>query len=203
LSGFVLALFVFGSGALTAVYLITAKPGPTRALDMETSSLWTNKVVRVDTASKDLTRVPARPVRQQENKGQNTTPDPGQLDATTTAAIQPPRSSQPAWNASHVAWCSQHYRSYDPADNSYNAYSGASRQCISPYFDGQSPAGDAAAVSNLEDAPSFVSAANAGGLSQPDFDQEHVRSCFDRYRSYRPEDNTYQPYGGGPRQQCL
>lgn len=31
---------------------------------------------------------------------------------------------------------------------------------------------------------------------------DHVAYCFDRYRSYRPEDNTYQPYGGGPRRQC-
>ncbi|MER9071791.1 BA14K family protein [Mesorhizobium sp. M0904] len=22
------------------------------------------------------------------------------------------------------------------------------------------------------------------------------------YRSYRPEDNSYQPYSGGPRRQC-
>ncbi|RWD65547.1 BA14K family protein [Mesorhizobium sp.] len=30
----------------------------------------------------------------------------------------------------------------------------------------------------------------------------HVRWCYDRYRSYRAWDNSYQPYGG-PRQQCL
>lgn len=29
----------------------------------------------------------------------------------------------------------------------------------------------------------------------------HVEWCYDRYRSYREWDNTYQPYGG-PRQQC-
>ncbi|RUX50229.1 BA14K family protein, partial [Mesorhizobium sp. M7A.F.Ca.AU.001.01.1.1] len=31
---------------------------------------------------------------------------------------------------------------------------------------------------------------------------DHVDSCFSRYRSYRPEDNSYQPYSGGPRRQC-
>ena len=31
---------------------------------------------------------------------------------------------------------------------------------------------------------------------------DHASYCFSRYRSYRPEDNTYQPFGGGPRQQC-
>ena len=29
----------------------------------------------------------------------------------------------------------------------------------------------------------------------------HVRWCYDRYRSYRAWDNTYQPYYG-PRRQC-
>lgn len=29
----------------------------------------------------------------------------------------------------------------------------------------------------------------------------HVRWCYDRYRSYRASDNTFQPYNG-PRQQC-
>ncbi len=29
----------------------------------------------------------------------------------------------------------------------------------------------------------------------------HVRWCYDRYRSYRAYDNTFQPYTG-PRQQC-
>ncbi len=30
---------------------------------------------------------------------------------------------------------------------------------------------------------------------------EHVDWCYDRYRSYRESDNTYQPYNG-PRRQC-
>lgn len=30
----------------------------------------------------------------------------------------------------------------------------------------------------------------------------HVRWCYDRYRSYRASDNTFQPYNG-PRQQCV
>ncbi|MHA6685575.1 BA14K family protein [Mesorhizobium sp. A556] len=29
----------------------------------------------------------------------------------------------------------------------------------------------------------------------------HVQYCYDRYRSYRASDNTFQPYNG-PRQQC-
>ncbi|WP_028034704.1 BA14K family protein [Chelativorans sp. J32] len=30
----------------------------------------------------------------------------------------------------------------------------------------------------------------------------HVQWCYNRYRSYRPSDNTYQPYNG-PRRQCV
>ncbi|MBZ9821613.1 BA14K family protein [Mesorhizobium sp. CA4] len=30
----------------------------------------------------------------------------------------------------------------------------------------------------------------------------HIDDCFSRYRSYDPQDNTYQPFDGGPRRQC-
>jgi len=33
----------------------------------------------------------------------------------------------------HVRWCLNHYRSYDPGTNTWIAYSGQVRQCISPY----------------------------------------------------------------------
>lgn len=40
---------------------------------------------------------------------------------------------------------------------------------------------------------------------QPDYprryDPRHYDWCADRYRSYSPYDNTFQPYGG-PRRQC-
>jgi hypothetical protein len=35
----------------------------------------------------------------------------------------------------------------------------------------------------------------------PGLPASHVNWCYDRYRSYRAADNSYQPYGG-PRQQC-
>lgn len=35
----------------------------------------------------------------------------------------------------------------------------------------------------------------------PGMPASHVNWCYDRYRSYRAADNSYQPYGG-PRQQC-
>jgi hypothetical protein len=34
---------------------------------------------------------------------------------------------------SHVQWCLDRYRSYDPRTNTWVSYSGRVRQCISPY----------------------------------------------------------------------
>ncbi len=36
----------------------------------------------------------------------------------------------------------------------------------------------------------------------PLIDPAHAQWCFARYRSYRVEDNSYQPFGGGPRRSC-
>ena len=33
----------------------------------------------------------------------------------------------------HVRWCLNRYRSYDPATNTFVAYSGEVRRCVSPY----------------------------------------------------------------------
>lgn len=33
----------------------------------------------------------------------------------------------------HQAWCEDHYRSYNPRTNTWVAYSGDVRQCVSPY----------------------------------------------------------------------
>lgn len=35
----------------------------------------------------------------------------------------------------------------------------------------------------------------------PAYNSSHVQWCYNRYRSYRSSDNTFQPYNG-PRQQC-
>lgn len=35
----------------------------------------------------------------------------------------------------------------------------------------------------------------------PAYNNSHIQWCYNRYRSYRASDNTFQPYNG-PRQQC-
>jgi hypothetical protein len=55
-------------------------------------------------------------------------------------------------------------------------------------------------------AAAFIAGAIVGGAlnnSQPVYrgGDAHVQWCYDRYRSYRASDNSYQPYNG-PRRQC-
>jgi hypothetical protein len=55
----------------------------------------------------------------------------------------------------------------------------------------------------------FVDRRHTGSIRDYDRRREHRRAnsrahidwCYDRYRSYRASDNTFQPYSGG-RQQC-
>ena len=159
-------------------------------------------------------------------------PTPGQVDDFDTGSVQAAAGedagaepAEPAFtdelSAAHRAWCAERYRSYRPADDSYTSYSGAEQPCVSP-FSGDMAAASGAAAS--DGAPSWVAESYPELLEEPavqyDSDgtdafapndalasdafasDDHVSYCFSRYRSYRPEDNSYQPYGGGPRRQC-
>jgi hypothetical protein len=212
LSGFGLTLLIFGGGALTAIFFINATPVPVHQLDGDMGALWTNKAVRVNAAAQDLKRLPARPMPQQTGQDKDVRPSydrepahsPASVDTTTTAAIAIQAKPKAAMNAAHVEWCSERYRSYDPADNSYNAYSGERRECISPYSGDSSrqPEEPESVNATAEASPELISTAHSEEMPEATLDSEHIQSCFERYQSYRPEDNTYQPYGGGPRQQC-
>jgi hypothetical protein len=189
-------LVVFASGAWTTLVFVNAEPVADRQLDMTTATLWTNKAAKVSTAAADLERLPVWPTTTIQAEQKPDEDPPGNPDLMQTAAITAPDNSlQPVVNDAHLAWCYARYRSYDPNDNSYNAFSGARRECISPYFD-QSD--------SEEEAVGYVEAGmQTVGASGPEsFSAEHVQSCFDRYDSYQPEDNSYQPYGGGPRLRC-
>jgi hypothetical protein len=121
----------------------------------------------------------------------------------------------------HADWCSRRYRSYDAGTNSYSPYNGGRRECMSPYWAEYAKLTGAVTQESNE---RFVPLADAWSddsaqAEEPSqlleyvfddtgqdtgllIDDHHVRECFSRYRSYRPEDNTYQPWGGGPRMQC-
>ncbi|MFI0848674.1 BA14K family protein [Mesorhizobium sp. IMUNJ 23232] len=102
----------------------------------------------------------------------------------------------------HVQWCSERYRSYRPGNNSYRSYSGSQRECVSPFTSG-SRTREEEEVDHADigiDRPHARYAVEEGPASF--LTPRHIASCFARYRSYSPENNSYQPYGGGSRQQC-
>lgn len=212
LSGFGLTLIIFGGGALTAVFFINATPAPVHQLDGDMGALWTNRAVKVNAAAQDLERLPARATPQQTGQDKDIRPprnpepgyDPGSVHATMLADIPTQPNPKAAMNTAHVEWCSERYRSYDPADNSYNAYSGERRECISSYsgYSSRQPEEPQSVSTTAEASPELTSTAHSEEMPEATLDSEHIQSCFERYQSYRPEDNTYQPYGGGPRQQC-
>ena len=209
--GFVLTLAVFVSGLAVATWLLAAKPVQQTGLSHDVTDLWTREPRTVKTPVEGLERVPARPAEPDVNpprKAPVAEAAPGNaelLDTTITGSVEPGSEAvpaAPAWlSQAHLDWCSSRYRSYRPADNSYAPYSGGRRKCVSPYLESAERRPEAAVTSDsLEFADTTAEAVEEGGLTQ--LTAEHVEDCFGRYRSYRPEDNTYQPYGGGPRRQC-
>ncbi|WP_024587295.1 BA14K family protein [Aliihoeflea sp. 2WW] len=215
-TGFTLSLGMFAGGAVLATYTLSAKPvavktGPTQ----DVADLWTAEARAIDPGAQDLERVAAAPLppepemTAEAGAGEEITlasadPSawPGQeaaIDETTTFAIgeAPADGMQDAGlPVAHLQWCAERYRSYRPETNSYTPYGGGSKTCASPYAEsGQAGETMMVAQAAMEE-PTSQSGRHVETASR------HVQSCFDRYRSYRPEDNSYQPYGGGPRQQC-
>ena len=62
--------------------------------------------------------------------------------------------------------------------------------------------GDAARLASTLQLVEAIPAMIAAQISPSGGGSAHVRWCYDRYRSYREWDNTFQPYNG-PRRQCI
>ncbi|PDT02338.1 BA14K family protein [Rhizobium chutanense] len=145
--------------------------------DLAGPDLWTTEPVKVDPRQQDYQRIAPVYSSYVTEPPAIVTAKAKPESASLATALQTP---QPKFSAEHLAWCTQHYRSFDPSTNRYRSYSGEIRACSSPYgadfaeFDG--------------DAGTKVNAQAAAW-------------CAARYRSYRPEDNTYQPWDG-PRRSC-
>ncbi len=229
LGGFSLSLGMFAGGILLATYSLTAKPVSVTAKPVSVQSgetqdvtqLWTATPRKVDPNKQDFERVAASVLPLEQDEGVAVAgADPAVwpeveagVDVLTTSSLNSPTdaSGEPSRDVqldiAHQQWCANRFRSYQPETNSYRPYRGGRRSCVSPYSGGaeasQNASEGALYVVEAEvtrERAAQVLTANKG----PDdwISSWHVQSCFDRYRSYRPEDNTYQPYGGGPRMQC-
>lgn len=194
-------LLAFAGGIAIAIVFLTAKPVPVQLPDSRMASTWTQEAVKVNKATQDYERLPARLPTGEEFADNNAT-SARLVDRLSTAATptpaEPAEQAAAPGNAAHLEWCASRYRSYNPDDNSYRTYSGVQPECVSPYSDLATAEGP----SNGDPADYSILVSEAGYPDDAAVAPEHVQSCFARYRSYRPEDNSYQPYSGGPRRQC-
>lgn len=212
-SGVGLALVMFVSGLIAATAFFTAEPDRRLSLSTDTTGVWTDHPVKVNAAAQAFDRLEARPAPQQvrakaptQGAATNVVADVANLEEASPsleASNQSEKGLQAETVAAHLEWCSDRYRSYRADDNSYTTYSGGRRECVSPYFatgddstdnyDYQEttfrPSPGRAELAYVNEEAAYVSA-------------DHADYCFSRYRSYRSEDNSYQPYDGGPRKQC-
>lgn len=217
ISGFVAASGLLISGAAVATLLITSEParGPDTGQDI--AQLWSAEPRPIDQASQQFDRLPAEKnaeIAEIETSAvpsqtrRDAEPPADELDMASTGSIEAspsaqmePISPREQLSEAHTEWCADSYLSYRPETNSYTTYDGIERACISPYQEEMTDEQDiSTATLSASTGPELPQQAMN---DQSFISAEHVENCFSRYRSYRPEDNTYQPYGGGPRQQCL
>ncbi|MEQ1955163.1 BA14K family protein [Mesorhizobium sp. CN2-181] len=204
LSGFVLTLAIFATGAIFAIYLTTAEPVPD--WELNNGSRWA--VETTPAYAEPSKRLPARPSTPAAVVGKNLESPP--VDMTVTGAVPDQTSETPAepepaeaMDMAHLQWCNDHYRSYRPQDNSYRSYSGRRKECVSPFNAGSSSPDDKsfdAAEPTLDE--TYLGYAVTEDEPTAYTNSRHIASCFARYRSYNPEDNSYQPYGRRSRRQC-
>jgi hypothetical protein len=209
LAAVVVTTGLYGAGFFTAFFFLSAEPTPVWKPNRESASVWTLEPVAV-AGDQEFERLPARPVAEStvvaraepsvqpaaeevetvvDGFGADTEQP---VDVAATASVDDQGAVAPPMNTAHVQWCADRYRSYRIEDNRYTSYQGGSRECISPYLDAAGSLSDR----QTEYAEETVSAEVFG------LPPSHVQACFERYQSYRPSDNSYQPYGGGPRRQC-
>ncbi|MBA1346194.1 BA14K family protein [Rhizobium sp. WYCCWR 11146] len=145
--------------------------------DLAARDLWTTTPVKVDPRQQRYERIPPLYSSYVTEASAVITARARPDSARPPTKLQPP---QPEFSVEHLAWCADRYRSFDPATNSYRSYSGGTRECISPF-------------------QRIVAGADEGVGTK--VNAQAAARCAARYRSYRPQDNTYQPWEG-PRRSC-
>ena len=236
ISGFVVSLFMFAGGAGIAAYLLAVEPVPEQHASRDTADLWSAEPRRVDTDEQEfvrtesiapegetaeLTTTSGYPV--EDDTAELAMAEPAELDTMQTGSAEPLQETEidrPSRQeimgpllVAHLNWCREQYRSYSPDTNTYRAYRGGVRECVSPYMqdiqaaamlaDQEQASAQSIEIDEPEQNSSMIYYAANDRQPMMSRDSEHMRDCARRYRSYRFEDNTYQPYGGGPRRQCM
>ncbi|WP_455873746.1 BA14K family protein [Rhizobium yanglingense] len=157
---------------------VAENAGPHAFNDLATGDLWTTRPVKVDPRQQRYERIP--PLYSSYVTEASATMTSRARRSESARQSTERQITQPKLSTEHLAWCAERYRSFNPATNSYRSYSGATRECSSP-FQG--------------------SVAEVSGRVRAKINTQAAARCAARYKSYRPEDNTYQPWEG-PRRSC-
>lgn len=212
LAGTALAVTILMGGVVVASAVLVPNEDVPRFTGLDVKDLWTETPVRVDPQTQTYERVPPRYGSQvvmadNTSKAKTSTEKslssaPQRIDlasAHTMADDDTADVEQTALPEAHISWCHARYRSYSPDDNSYISFQGDMRTCMSPYLD---PSQVDDSERSVEEGQTILVEETSEEGSAVAINSAHAQNCLQRYRSYRAEDNSYQPYGGGPRKQC-
>lgn len=206
LAGTALAVTLLLGGVVVASAVIAPQEDVPRFTGLDVADLWTLSPVRVDPAKQNYERLAPRygsdvvmantTIKERAPAEPTMAPPVENVDVMETGAVTESEMEQdaPVLSQAHVSWCQARYRSYSSDDDNYLSYAGELRTCVSP-FPSDSEHVDAQAEAMLVQDPT-------GSTTPVAINSAHAQNCLQRYRSYRAEDNSYQPYGGGPRKQC-
>lgn len=205
--GITMAVVLFVGGVAAASWIL-AEPAPHRFAHLDERPLWTNRPVAIDPQTQSFERIAAAPVPPVflamavdvpddrkppvDMASDEATFQNASLDMATTGAIENEPMTTLA-GTPHAEWCQSRYNSYRLEDNTYQPYNGPRRSCESPHM-----AGEIAPDTARAETVAYSAGAERAMVQA---DNSHVNWCLQRYRSYRLEDNTYQPYNG-PRRAC-
>lgn len=197
-------------GVVLASAALAPEEDPHRFTGLDIKDLWTAEPVRIDQTGQTLERLPPRypshvVMHEPQQPAAETASETAMADLKSKVAeidiietgsvTDMSDKAAEALPPQHVSWCLSRYRSYDPADNTYRSFNGQVRDCSSPFLMEDTAIGEGEAeLITVSNGPESADASALEG--------DHISACMQRYRSYRPSDNSYQPYGGGPRRQC-
>jgi hypothetical protein len=206
LAGTALAVTLLLGGVVVASAVIAPQEDTPRFTGLDVADLWTLSPVRVDPETQTYERLPPRygtdvvmasaTVSERAPVEQKVASVVESVDIMRTGAVADTEMDQdaPVLSQAHVSWCHARYRSYSTDDNSYVSYGGELQACVSPFTSDPEQEDTQAEAMLVQD--------STGSTTPVAINSAHAQNCLQRYRSYRAEDNSYQPYGGGPRKQC-
>jgi hypothetical protein len=214
IASLLLSVVTFSIGAFGAIlYLSTPKEG-SHPKTTEAADLWTTEPTVVARNQRQLERAATRQISTFHDVSRGSSAETVELEVSsddepdgfvTGSIVEQENQRATGVSREHAQWCMSRYNSYRADDGTYQPYHGKRTLCVSPYIAVQSEMRDQEGGAAEEVLLSAHRALGESGLSvaevTADLDR-HVRKCSKRYRSYRPEDNTYQPFDGGPRRQC-